>query len=60
MYKIQKPSRSKIEHNESYIGERIEEKIDRILNNKEPISDGAPLIYTDRKDGVRPEHDYRS
>ena len=31
-----------------------------IPQNKEPISDGAPIIYTDRKDGVKPEYDIRT
>lgn len=49
-----------IEHNESYEGERIETKIERILQNNEPIKDGAPLIYTERKDGVKAEFDIRT
>lgn len=46
--------------NTSYEGETIETKIERITTNKEPIQDGAPLIYTDRRDGVRPEYDIRT
>ena len=38
--------------NEGYIAEKIEIKIRRIETNKEKITDGAPLIYTDRKEGV--------
>lgn len=38
--------------NQSSIGETIEQKIRRILNNKEPIKDSAPQVYTDREDGV--------
>lgn len=34
--------------NESAEGETIEEKLDRIVNNNEPITDGAPLIYQER------------
>jgi len=30
------------------------------VNNKEPIKDGAPLIYTDRKDGVKEEYNIRT
>lgn len=52
MYRQNKHQRTSIEINESIIGETIEQKIDRIVNNKEPITDGAPLIYTERKDGV--------
>lgn len=33
-------------------GESIETKVERILSNKEPIKDGAPELYTERKDGV--------
>lgn len=33
-------------------GETIEEKVRRIVDNNEPISDGAPMIYTPKEDGV--------
>lgn len=46
--------------NKSYEGETIEQKINRIVNNKEPIKDGAPIIYTERKDGVNPAYDIRT
>lgn len=46
--------------NTSYIGETIEEKIERIVNNKEPITDGAPIIFTERKDGVKAEHNIKT
>lgn len=55
-----KPSKTRTKINKAYEGERIEEKMDRIVNNNEPISDGAPLIYTERKDGVMPEYDIRA
>lgn len=41
-------------------GERIELKIDRMTQNKEPIGDSAPLIYTPRKDGVVAAYDIRT
>lgn len=41
-------------------GESIETKVKRIVQNNEPISDGAPIIYTEKKDGVRPEFDIRT
>lgn len=47
----------KLEHLE---GEPIEDKIRRILDENEPITDGAPVIYTDKKDGVRPEFNIRA
>lgn len=46
--------------NTSYEGETIEKKINRIVNNKEPIKDGAPLIYTDRREGTQPQYDIRT
>jgi hypothetical protein len=60
MYYYGKPAETSIVVNESYEGETIEQKVDRIVNNGEPISDGAPIIYTERKDGVRPEYDIRT
>lgn len=46
--------------NNSYEGERIEEKVERFVNGGEAIKDGAPLIYTERKDGVLPEYNIRT
>ena len=46
--------------NKSVEGETIEQKIERITTNKEPIKDGAPLIYTERSKGVDPAHDIRT
>jgi hypothetical protein len=46
--------------NNSVEGETIEDKIERVLNNNEPIADGAPIIYTDRRDGVLPAYDIRT
>ena len=41
-------------------GELIEQKVERIMTTNEPIEDGAPLIYTERKHGVQPEYDIRT
>lgn len=41
-------------------GERIELKVARITLNGEPIEEGAPPIYTERKDGVLPQYDIRT
>lgn len=41
-------------------GEPLEGKLRRILLNGEPITDKAPIVYTERKDGVMPEYDIRS
>lgn len=45
---------------ETFEGEFIEEKIARVVENKEPIEDGAPIIYTERKDGVIPAYNIRT
>ena len=47
-------------NNVGYEGETIETKVARIVQNKEPITDGAPLVYTEKADGVRPEFNIRT
>ena len=42
-----------------YEAESIEEKVRRIVNECEPIEDGAPIIFQERIDGVKPEFGYR-
>ena len=46
--------------NNSLQGETIEEKMERIINNKEPIKDGAPLIFTERKEGIKASTNVRT
>lgn len=41
-------------------GESIEVKVRRILTNKEPITDGAPLIYTEKSAGVMAGYNIRT
>ena len=60
MYKLKQPTKTKFLANTSKQGETIEAKMRRILNNKEPIKDVAPTLYTDRKDGVLPQYDIRA
>ena len=43
-----------------YDGESIETKIERVVQNKEPIEDGAEIIYTEKKQGVQPQFDIRT
>lgn len=45
---------------ETYQGECIERKVQRIVNENEPIEDGAPIIFQERADGVRPEFNIRT
>jgi hypothetical protein len=60
MYKKVNYIKSALKINEATQGETIEQKVERILDNKEPIKDGAPLVYTDRKDGVMPGYNIRT
>lgn len=46
--------------NESYVGETIEQKVRRALDNNSPITDGAPQIYSERADGVNPAANIRT
>lgn len=45
---------------ETYEGETIEKKVARIMENNEPIKDGAPEIYTERKDGIVKAYNIRT
>lgn len=60
IYPITHPTASRYEINDSVEGESIERRVERIMNNEEPITDTAPTIYTERKDGVIPEYDIRT
>lgn len=61
MYKVPKYSNSLINANRRLReGETIEDKVKRLISNKEPIKDGSPIIYTDRKDGVSPAYNIRT
>lgn len=52
-----KPIKTNYEYQE---GETIETKVKRITENNEPITDGAPIIYTNRDDGVLPAYNIRT
>lgn len=60
MYKQPKKKYIPMNGVETFEGETIEQKVTRIVQTNEPISDGAPIIYTEKKDGVLPEYDIRT
>ena len=60
MYRKNVIRHSSIIQNNSMEGSTIEQKIERIINNKETIKDGAPLIYTERSQGILPAYDIRT
>ena len=41
-------------------GETIEQKVERLVHNGEPIDDSSPRIFTERKDGVQAQYDIRA
>ena len=51
-YSFPTKNNSRLETIEIYEGESIETKCARMLQNKEPITDTAPIIYTAKEDGV--------
>ena len=60
MYKYRKRHKSKLTSVEKLEGEPIELKVERIVDNGEPITDGAPEIFTARKDGVGSAYNIRT
>lgn len=60
MYQSRPIKKTSLRGVNTYDAESLEQKVRRILNNKEPIKDGAPLIYTERKDGVQPSYNIRT
>lgn len=60
MYKMPIYENTGLDINESVEGETIEMKVERIVNNNEPIKDGAPIIYTERGKGVEPQYNIRT
>lgn len=59
-YKRTTPPKTSINQYNGFIGERIEDRVRRMVYNQEPMGDGSPLIYHDRKKGVMPEHNIRT
>lgn len=60
MYKVPEFVKSSIKSVPVLEGETIERKIERIVTNKEPITDGAPEIFTERKDGIIAAYNIRT
>lgn len=60
MYQLIKRTPTSLHVNQATEGESIETKVERMMMNKEPISDGAPPIYTERSEGVHPMTNIRT
>ena len=52
--------RTQFQLNNRTEGETLETKIKRLVTNKEPIKDGAPLVYQERKEGIRASTNIRT
>lgn len=46
--------------NQSYEAEPLETTLKKAMTTSEPISSTAPQVFTEKKDGVRPEYDIRT
>lgn len=53
-------SKTNYDINESVEGQSIEEKMRVATMNGQPIDSAAPLIYTNKRDGVLPQYDIRT
>lgn len=62
MKKVKVPIRSLIKTTDAYECDRLELKLRRLIESKEPIDENVtvPLVYTERKDGVLPAYDIRT
>lgn len=59
-YSFPSKNNDRLKSIEIYEGESIETKCARILQDKEPITDTAPIIYTAKEDGVLPAYNIRT
>lgn len=60
MYRTIKIGKTDISRNTSVQGEPLERKLERIIENKEEITDTIPVIYTERHQGVLAETNIRT
>lgn len=60
MKKAKVPNTTNFNVNTSYEAETIEEQMEKLTTMKQPIEATSPIIYTERKEGVKPEYDIRT
>lgn len=62
MKKVKVPIKSLIKSTDAYECDRLELKLRRLIESKEPIDENVtvPLVYTERKEGVLPAYDIRT
>lgn len=44
----------------SFVGQSLEEKVNKVISSGAPVEAVSPMVYTERKDGVRPEMNIRT
>jgi hypothetical protein len=59
MYRKVNYKKSTVTSVKVFEGERIEKRVERIINNAEPITDGAPIVYTERGT-IDPNYNHRT
>ena len=59
-YSKAEPNNGRLQSVDIYEGETIEKKVARITLTNEPITDTAPIIYTEKKAGVLPAYNIRA
>ena len=60
MYKPKMQKRRLLKINNTYEAEGLEQKLRRMTENKEPITDEVETVFTNKKDGVMPAFDIRT
>ena len=60
MYKPKMQKKRLLEVNNTYEAEGLEQKLRRMTENKEPITDEVETVFTNKKDGVMPAFDIRT
>lgn len=60
MRRVNKFRGTSIQTNECYTGEPLYKQLRIATKTKNPIKMDAPIIYTDKKEGVKPQYDIRS
>lgn len=60
MYRGTIKSKTSIRKNDAIEAQRLEDKIADLVNGNGSIEETAPLIYTEKKDGVSPSYNIRT
>lgn len=60
MRKITIEAKTQLSVNTSYEAEPLEDQLEKLTTQQQPIEATSPIIYTERKEGVKPEYDIRT